>query len=293
MVGEVMQIENTAFCMLPNPTVFHWDKSSFSLRRLLVRFRESLDKGQLDDSMLRSNTRIKAIQAAASTIESQYLGSSHTNNGAATAPPKKKPAGEKPDLPEIISALHKGIKECDDYLKHADRLPLVLHVVRVHVQEVLRLLNGNPADASDAKGDGHSKASTHEETPPTLEGLDAATSGARHRLFMDLYVSWVRARVIRVVDTELHAEQANTRRDTAIAATEDALPVSPVTNQPAGIHGHIDGDVPESQEQHINDIWCTLVFRMVCWLLLHDFHKKDIQISKSEVFGSRLPVYIM
>lgn len=41
------------------------------------------------------------------------------------------------------------------------------------------------------------------------------------------------------------------------------------------------------------NIWCTLVFRMLCWLLLHDFHKKDVQIStKSELYGSRLPVYI-
>jgi hypothetical protein len=41
-----------------------------------------------------------------------------------------------------------------------------------------------------------------------------------------------------------------------------------------------------------NNIWCTLLFRMLCWLLLHDFHKKDVQISKSELLGSRLPVYM-
>lgn len=41
-----------------------------------------------------------------------------------------------------------------------------------------------------------------------------------------------------------------------------------------------------------NNIWCTLVFRMLCWLLLHDFHNKDVQISKSELLGSRLPVYV-
>ena len=39
-------------------------------------------------------------------------------------------------------------------------------------------------------------------------------------------------------------------------------------------------------------IWCTLVFRSLCWLLLHDFSKKDVQIPKSELLGSRLPVYI-
>jgi hypothetical protein len=42
-----------------------------------------------------------------------------------------------------------------------------------------------------------------------------------------------------------------------------------------------------------NYVWCALVFRMLCWLLLHDFDKKDVQRPKSELMGSRLPVYIM
>ncbi|KAK9776879.1 hypothetical protein AB5N19_07474 [Seiridium cardinale] len=46
-------------------------------------------------------------------------------------------------------------------------------------------------------------------------------------------------------------------------------------------------------EPRRSDIWCTLVLRMLCWLLLHDFDKRDVQLSKSELMGSRLPVYIM
>ncbi|OAA70721.1 hypothetical protein ISF_02695 [Cordyceps fumosorosea ARSEF 2679] len=41
-----------------------------------------------------------------------------------------------------------------------------------------------------------------------------------------------------------------------------------------------------------DDIWCTLVFRMICWLMLHDFNKLDVQLPKSELLGSRVPVYI-
>lgn len=41
-----------------------------------------------------------------------------------------------------------------------------------------------------------------------------------------------------------------------------------------------------------DDIWCTLVFRMICWLMLHDFSKADQQIPRSELLGSRMPVYI-
>ncbi|KAI1084812.1 hypothetical protein F5B20DRAFT_576126 [Whalleya microplaca] len=42
------------------------------------------------------------------------------------------------------------------------------------------------------------------------------------------------------------------------------------------------------------NIWCTWVFRSLCWLTLHDFHKNDKQIaSKIELMGNRLPVYVI
>ena len=50
-----------------------------------------------------------------------------------------------------------------------------------------------------------------------------------------------------------------------------------------------DGEGLKSDAQ---SIWCTLVFRMLCWLLLHDFHEKDVQIPKSELFSNQLLVYI-
>lgn len=40
------------------------------------------------------------------------------------------------------------------------------------------------------------------------------------------------------------------------------------------------------------DTWLVLVFRMICWLNLHTFHPGDIQLPKSELMGSQLPVYI-
>jgi hypothetical protein len=46
------------------------------------------------------------------------------------------------------------------------------------------------------------------------------------------------------------------------------------------------------EDVHYDDIWCTLVFRMICWLMLHNFSKPDKQISRSELLGSRMPVYI-
>ncbi|KAI0977304.1 hypothetical protein F4678DRAFT_9398 [Xylaria arbuscula] len=40
-------------------------------------------------------------------------------------------------------------------------------------------------------------------------------------------------------------------------------------------------------------IWNVLVFRMICWLSLHDFDEKDVQIPKSDVLGSEIPIYIV
>lgn len=41
-----------------------------------------------------------------------------------------------------------------------------------------------------------------------------------------------------------------------------------------------------------NSVWITLVFRMLYWLLLHDFDKGDLKIVPLDLMGSRMPVYI-
>ena len=55
-----------------------------------------------------------------------------------------------------------------------------------------------------------------------------------------------------------------------------------------------EGDPPRLADLEVghDDIWYVLVFRMLCWLTLHDFHKKDLQMPNSELLGSRLPVFI-
>jgi len=39
-------------------------------------------------------------------------------------------------------------------------------------------------------------------------------------------------------------------------------------------------------------IWVALVFRMLAWLVLHDFDPKDTMIERSEFMNNVLPVYI-
>jgi hypothetical protein len=46
----------------------------------------------------------------------------------------------------------------------------------------------------------------------------------------------------------------------------------------------------EKEKRHI--IWVSLLFRMLCWYLLHDFDKADVKIVPSDLKGSRMPVFI-
>ncbi|KAI1413254.1 hypothetical protein F5Y13DRAFT_198971 [Hypoxylon sp. FL1857] len=61
----------------------------------------------------------------------------------------------------------------------------------------------------------------------------------------------------------------------------------------------VNGADPESSpltsgHETKTNIWCALVFRSLCWLTLHDFHKNDKQIArKIELMGNRLPVYVI
>ncbi len=48
----------------------------------------------------------------------------------------------------------------------------------------------------------------------------------------------------------------------------------------------------KQEKEQRNTIWITLIFRMLCWLLLHDFDKSDVKIVPSDLKGSRMPVYI-
>ena len=49
--------------------------------------------------------------------------------------------------------------------------------------------------------------------------------------------------------------------------------------------------LPDEKERR-NGIWLTLMFRMLCWLMLHDFDSTDINLVDSDLKGSRMPVYI-
>jgi len=51
-------------------------------------------------------------------------------------------------------------------------------------------------------------------------------------------------------------------------------------------------NLSEEQKGWRGVIWRAMMFRMICWFLLHDFDENDVNIVPSNLKGSRMPVFI-
>lgn len=61
------------------------------------------------------------------------------------------------------------------------------------------------------------------------------------------------------------------------------------------VMGNLDSDnkpLTKQKKDQRNTIWISLMFRMLCWFLLHDFDKADVKIVPSDLKGSRMPIFI-
>jgi len=316
MTGVTLQVKGTVFRMLPNPTVFRWDPKSFDLKALLSEYSSALSRsksssGQSDklqellEKVLDEFAKWEdAKLAPAPTPSTQSTNKEATTtthdvegqNGAATRrrfpfskttslasskPPA--PAPTKPTKPltpgevyspGVFKALHDALEASDAYLKPLDNRAhdtLLRLVLRSHLHSVLYALNKKVDDSDKPKSErevrpGASDLALAKDHAPTIQDIDATTD-RKHALFMRLYFETIRESVLRSVCGRVRRIEAE---------------------KP-------DSEKSEEEElrRDIKDIWDTLVFRMLCWLLLHHFHEKDVQVSKSDVYESRLPVYIV
>ncbi|KAJ0346651.1 hypothetical protein COL154_008482 [Colletotrichum chrysophilum] len=302
MTGVALQIPGTAFRMLPNPTIWHWDRKSFSLRTFLGDFVHGMKEASSSDEMFSEEvgSSVATIHKEAAKIEDKFQ-ELEARDGPEAILRRTQNVEERIFSNDLVMSLHSAIAKCDEFLKNQERITLVQNVVRVHFQEVLRILNDRDGEyktvvVTPASGGRSAKdvvqelvvpgaspmPKTQEETAESrkeislLQKLDSASSSERHSVLVEIYLLSVRRRVIEVVCRHLKHEQARRERGARSIASEASL----------------EPGLSKDQGQQISDIWCMLVFRMVCWLLLHDFHGKDIQVEKSDVFGSRMPVYI-
>lgn len=302
MLGKTLHIRHSCFRMLPNPTPYHWDKKFFSLRKLMKEFRKAI----LNDDIVQPTAQIFSLTNMAEKIIDQLLGD---------------PLDFR--IP-LLEALREALDRCDEYLTDKVSRELTLMVLREHFQQVLRMIN------EEEDGGEEEEAGDRSAPLPRFDDLNSASPEERQQTFMDIYFAVVlqdvRQRAVTAFNRRKSTRYApsNHGRDPSVSSTQSA-PIPDVSGtsrspspQPPADWQHPDslGSIPlvsvspanprtlsdptfqrianitESLETYATDIWCTLVFRMLAWLLLHDFHKKDVQIPKTELLGSRLPVYI-
>ncbi|KUI73288.1 hypothetical protein VM1G_09118 [Cytospora mali] len=296
MLAKPMYIPDTYYRYLPNPTTYSWNKKNFSLRKLTLEFSRAIH----DDDIAPQSDHVFQMQKWVSDV-SRHLES-------------QKNWGEDNVFPmTLLRALYDAIDKCDRYLV-AEGPELVSLVVREHVQEVMRLLNTSNSTTGDAaeKGDDSTISSKEQHT---FDELNSAGPEEKQQKFMDIYFTTVAQAVTKNCHETLRKKKSTQYVHTPYSASSASIGTEPITsnvNEKTGdvepvqrtptpqliVTAHDTGMAKLRRistalhEQLTANIWCTLIFRMLCWLLLHDFHRKDVQISKSELYGSRLPVYI-
>jgi hypothetical protein len=146
------------------------------------------------------------------------------------------------------------------------------------------------------------KVSDGEEDTLPLDACEAIHDAIDQRTHYLLHTHEIpQAKVLSVVVAHLTKvmavleDQSSPLNNIVLANKEDHLLSYYFYNvRPAVIGGLNSQGKPLSRtEQDIRDtIWISLVFRMLCWLLLHDFDKQDVRVVPTDMKGSRMPIYI-
>ncbi|TLD15598.1 uncharacterized protein PgNI_02329 [Pyricularia grisea] len=309
MLSKTPHVSGLPFRVVPNPTVYTWDKRFFDLRRLLNEFHHLIHE---EDLMPTGSSTVSAHIRELRKYTSRVY---QTLTSQWEEWKREKDTGSKPDRNEhhltfgSCDELQAAIQWCDGFLGMPHNRECVKVVLREHVQEVLRIVNDEEKVAvSQQDADAEFKAKrasmhAHHGVGRTHSGvgvvqLSAASPEQRHHVFMEIYFGEVRPRVVERArlsltrtETYIHIRTDSTHEASSVSPTPPTprnMMESPLQQNPAEMH-----DPRLISEIRSSEVWFTLVFRMLCWLRLHDFHKDDRQISsKSELCGSRLPVYI-
>ncbi|OPB40531.1 hypothetical protein A0O28_0006100 [Trichoderma guizhouense] len=210
--------------------------------------------------------------------------------------------------------------------RHMRRREIVQDVLRHHIQEVIRLLNQQEDQNSDSLSLHPEVPAPSEKSRPRpplqrFEDMDAAGPDDRQDILMDVYFDVIRPHVVSTAFRTTDRRNSLVGAPPSIRSNTSLLPPKSPTSESIVKGGeHLTREVAlrlENQREVAitvrnaaesednlsgvsladldvthDDVWCTLVFRMVCWLMLHNFNKKDVQLPKSELLGSRMPVYI-
>ncbi|KAI2633019.1 hypothetical protein GGS26DRAFT_64699 [Hypomontagnella submonticulosa] len=284
MLSRTYHLKNRCFTYLPNPTMHYWNRRELSLRRLLSAFRKYLHI-MIAEFPRHVPSDIEYIQSVADDLLIKLRDGDHHLSPTQLGPTQ-------------LDALHDALSQIDNILSEpSTRKEIVLDVIRRHLQELLQAIN-EPADEENTDESSHVALES-----PSLERLISLPPEYREHEFMRVYFSGIRQRVVSVAYKRAGAGEIGSRDAAGDASLRIHMGRSENARDDDDDDNPGDSDkVPPARVSTLteptdfdarrNTIWCALVFRTICWLLLHDFDEQDVQLPKSEVQGSRLPVYI-
>lgn len=328
MLGKSLHIPNSCYRMLPNPTPYHWDKKFFSLPKLIREYGIRLKNTEIGPTPTAQTENLIHLASGINKI----LNPKSLKPVPPYSKPLLDALHEaiekcdefllQPDHSRLITmVLREHFQEVLRMINEPDPEDGAL-TTPTHTTM-------SPTTSSGANGtaglrpwrfDDLNTASPEEKQKVFMDiYFEAVLQGVLHGIRRVLQ----RRRTTQYTtgrDLSTGSAYSPIPSPTAPAPPPSSPPLNHTRTNSQTLQVNIDGveitrlsrsransdismDIPTSrgrgksnnmeiEVEMSSDIWCTLVFRMLCWLLLHDFHKKDVQISKSELFGSRLPVYI-
>ncbi|KAL0938232.1 modin [Colletotrichum truncatum] len=298
MLARTLHIRNRCFRFLPNPTIFPWDRDSLSLTRLLAAFCACIQKHNetIQDELLQK-TFESEVQSEVDRID-QLVKDSQSLLGEIMTDDQLNYFK--------LNLVHDSIDKADKLLTEGDspssNQKVVLDVLRRHLQEVLAAVNKDTSDRGDSPSFGDIL-----DVPPEM----------REQRFMDIYfnrVLWLVipmftnssekddqeevSRTIHHVDDKrkshiLSGQESPEVDDQALSFSRSTIKDPKANLRDERYTLGLKAALTRHEETQRLQIWYTLVFRMICWLILHEFDKKDIQVPSSDLMGNRQPVFIM
>ncbi|OTA89387.1 hypothetical protein M434DRAFT_398623 [Hypoxylon sp. CO27-5] len=270
MLGKTIFVEGYCYRMLPNPTILSWDRRWFDTKRLLLVFKEYFT------SLIERYALIGDVPNPLDTI--------------ASALSRLSPHLENPQIkdysPALLECLRAAIETVDGYLRdsHGDyEAPsetVVLETVSHHISSLVADLKQRPSWLVD------------------ISPLSRTKDGTNERnliFFLFRFSRWAATHEYSNIDAIQRHRNNNPKK--IQESWTSAAQQTPPSNTPApdleiAVSSPLETTPWRSGARERDIAWCLLVFRMLCWLQLHDFHRDDVMIPRSAMYGSRMPVYI-
>lgn len=304
MLGKTLHIHNSSFTYIPNPTPDRWDRVSQSLIKILESYRAHVTEDV--PGVARSPAIIQRLKDHADEILGLHYAAKSSSSRlyflqalhmAVDDTDEILTAKARPSNSKFDDTSETGSDNTHDIARQERRREEVQDVLRCHIQEVIRLLHERDERTNPLNLHVPDRSpSTPSHTESRFEDIDMASPEDRQERFVEVYFSVIRPRVVHARDSTVDRRMSTTdglRRRTP-HGVDSPDPRRRSAETFVSIPEVEKGDEIKLAGERVSrdDLWCTLVFRMVCWLMLHDFDKNDVQIYKTELYGSRMPVYI-